>query len=284
MSQECKICSAPDVKVVEHTATCRSCGVLLFFPYPSQKDLEDSYAREHAPAAYWEQWYSQSARLNHDNFTRMLRFACADLAFRDDPSILDYGGGGGQFAVVCKSHFPNAKVYIVDAVDGSLLPQWAPLQTQIPFSEFPADDTRFDRIFLNDVFEHVSDPKDTLVRLRNKLKPGGKIFIDTPKQFWLYPFTGLLAPSLHRKLLRGTVSLAHLQIWSRKSFEYVVRDAGFAITSYREISEYTQPASFYLKNMKVSNPGLILAARLFYRFSEYLAKNKIMAVLESNSP
>jgi hypothetical protein len=84
---------------------------------------------------------------------------------------------------------------------------------------------------------------------------------------------------LHDKLLRGTVSLAHLQIWSPRALNIVVDNAGLQICRYKEISEYTMPASYYLANMGISNRLVQLAGSAFYAQAEHLARNKIMALL-----
>ena len=136
---------------------------------------------------------------------------------------------------------------------------------------------------MNDVFEHVSDPLFVLKQLAGKLRVGGKVFIDTPKQFWIYPFTKLFSRAIYTKVLRGTVSIAHLQIWSKKSFEMVVRESGLVISKYEETSEYTMPADFYMKNMGITNPILRLAGRVFYGNAKWLAKNKILCVLSNQS-
>src|SRR5262249_34916821 len=151
------------------------------------------------------------------------------------------GGGGGQFALVCKSHFPLSTVYITDISDESLLGEWRSMNVQIPFKQFAVDEQRFDFIFLNDVFEHVSDPGEVLMQLAAKLKPGGRIFIDTPKQFWIYPIAKALSKKLYEKVLRGTVSIYHLQIWSKDAFELVTKRGGLTVEKYRELSEYTMP-------------------------------------------
>ena len=160
-----------------------------------------------------------------------------------------------------------------------MLEEWEALNTQIPFKEFFEDQRKFDIIFLNDVFEHLSDPLFVLRQLSGKLKESGKIFIDTPKQFWIYPITQILSKSLYRKLLKGTVSEAHLQIWSKKSFELAVKECGLSIYKYAEESEFTMPAEFYMKNAGVNNFILKFAGHLFYRYSRYVSKNKIMCVL-----
>lgn len=280
----CKICQGAELSVFAHTARCCECGVLLYWPYPKSDDtlVSDGEGKTWPREAALE-WYSAASFLNHANFTQMLRFTI-DESFRGQKlDVLDYGGGGGQFALVATSHFPEATVYITDISDEALLDEWKPLNKQMPFKNFDSDPTKFDFIFLNDVFEHVSDPLAVLDQLAAKLKPSGRIFIDTPKQFWIYPVAKMISKSLYTKILRGTVSTSHLQIWSKPAFEKVVSESGLAIEKYIETSEYTMPASFYLKNMGVTNPIVKFCAHLFYRNARYLAKNKIMCVLSEKA-
>lgn len=276
----CKICGSSSLVIFSHTARCENCGVLLYYPYP----LDDRSLVTGGAGKVWTRrdvldWYSKSSFYNHINFTNMLRFAMNESCKGKKLNVLDYGGGGGQFALVCKSHFPESNVYITDISDDSLLEEWRATNNQLPFGRFDEDEIKFDYIFLNDVFEHVSDPLLVLRQLQKKLKTGGKIFIDTPKQFWIYPLTKLISKALYAKVLRGTVSTSHLQIWSKKSFDFVVRESGLKVVAYEESSEYTMPADFYMKNMGITNPFLKFAGRLFYRNAKRLAKNKIMSVL-----
>jgi 2-polyprenyl-3-methyl-5-hydroxy-6-metoxy-1,4-benzoquinol methylase len=272
----CKICGGSSLTVFEHTAQCGDCGVLLYYPYPGDANTRpyDANYRDEALS-----WYSQSSFYNHTNFTNMIHFAMDETSKGRPLDVLDYGGGGGQFALVCKSLFPQATIYITDIIDELLLDEWRNVNIQIPFISFDHSQMKFNFIFLNDVFEHLINPLSVLKILANKLKDDGKIFIDTPKQFWIYPFAKSVSTSLYKKLLRGTVSPGHLQIWSRKSFEMVANESGLKIYKYKEVSEYTLPSDIYLKNMAITNPILKLAGRLFYANSKWLANNKILCVL-----
>lgn len=280
MDQKCKICNASSLKVYAHTAKCNECGVLLYYPYPKDDErlLADGEGKQWTKDRVIE-WYSKSSFYNHSNFTNMLRFAIDESYKNQALDILDYGGGGGQFALVCKSHFLESNIYLTDISDGSLLEQWQPLNQQILFKEFDRVQKKFDFIFMNDVFEHLSDPLKVLKQLAGKLKPDGKIFVDTPKQFWLYPATKLISKQIYTKLLNGTVSTDHLQIWSKKSFESVVQESGLKIIKYKEASEYTMPADFYLKNMGIQNSFVRAMGKIFYMNAKWLAKNKIVCVL-----
>lgn len=280
----CKICGSESLLIFAHTAKCKDCEVLLFYPYPNDDSLLVSTGEGKSwPRKDVLSWYARSSFYNHMNFTHMLRFIMSEQDKNKSINVLDYGGGGGQFALVCKSHFPEATTYITDISDESLMDEWSPLNTQILFKDFAQDETKFDFIFLNDVFEHVSDPIFTLRQLAGKLKKEGKILIDTPKQFWIYPFTKFLSKSLYTKVLKGTVSKAHLQIWSTKSFEIVARESGLTIVKYQKSSEYTMPPGYYLRNMRITNPVVRMAGAFFYKNAKWLAENKILAVLSKQS-
>ncbi len=257
---------------------------MLYYPYPKDdSSLVSSGEGKSWPREKVLDWYSKASFYNHTNFTNMVNFAMDESYKGKKLDILDYGGGGGggQFALICKSLFPESNVYITDISDEALLEEWSTLNMQIPFKDFGNDDRKFDYIFLNDVFEHVSDPLFVLKQLSGKLKSGGKLFIDTPKQFWIYPITKLISKSLYTKVLKGTVSTSHLQIWSKQSFKLVVKESSLKIHKYEESSEYTMPPDFYMKNMGIKNPILKLVGRIFYRNAKWLAKNKIVCVLSS---
>ena len=115
--------------------------------------------------------------------------------------------------------------------------------------------------------------------LKKKLKPNGKIFIDTPCTFWLYPVTKFFSKRIHAKLLKGTVDADHQQIWSTKSFFTICHKAELSVLRFKKLSEYTQSAEFYLDNMGIKNTILKLFGKIFFRLSPVIARNKIMAVI-----
>lgn len=275
----CKICGSAELAHRTHTARCGNCGVLLFFPYPSEQDLKRKLSDEKIQAEYVE-WYERASFRSHKNFTTVLEFTVPPERAREPLQILDFGGGGGQFALVALSHLPHAEVSIVDASDAALLEDWKSFNRQISFADFPSDATRFDYIFMNDVFEHLSDPVEVLRSLRDKLAPDGRIFIDTPRQFWLYPALRLLPiRSLYDKLLIGTVSKAHLQIWSDRAFDRAISDAGCTAEKRKIEAALTMDADFYLERMGIRSGPLLMLGRLLHAVGRIVLRNKILCVL-----
>lgn len=278
MNSACKICHSTPIEVFAHTARCSSCGALMFYPYPTEEELFESAT----DVSGYRDWYFRSSFYNQENFTKVIRFAMDESNQGRELQILDFGAGGGQFGVVLKSLFPMGDIYAVDVRDDAILTEWKPLNRQILFNDFASDRILFDYIFLNDVFEHLSDPLAALEMLKTKLKIDGKIFIDTPKQFWIYPVSKFFSKTLYTKILKGTVSKAHLQIWTKRAIALTIRNAGLQIDKYKELSEYTMPPEYYLQNMGIKNPLIRFSGKLFYSNAKYLANNKIYCLLSKS--
>ena len=141
--QFCKICGANALKIFAHTALCKQCGVLLCYPYPqSDADIvasggnRDGIDSDEENKKIKLDWHLKSGARNHHNFTAMALFAMEEQSFHEDIQVLDYGGGGGQFAVVLRSLYPLTKTHIVDICDAKLLDQFNSMNQQIKFLDF----------------------------------------------------------------------------------------------------------------------------------------------------
>ncbi len=270
----CKICKSSKIRQFAHSAKCLNCKVLLYYPYPSESELKN------APANDYYSWYNLSFDKNIINFIEMIKFTVNRSNYSKKIKVLDYGGGSGQFALIFKSLFPSAEVFIVDIDDTGLFSQFKSLNNQILFKNFSLDKNKFDYIFLNDVYEHVDDPIKVLKTLKAKLNSEGLIFIDTPKHFWIYPFFQFFSKKIYLKLLQGTVSLSHLQIWSLKSFEISVKKAGMKIDKIKLLSEFTMTPDYYLSNMKFKNKFVINFFTFIFFVIKKTFKNKIFSTLK----
>ena len=293
-NQNCKICNSENLNIIHHVAICRECGVLLYYPYPeSDKEifLKKKYTKDNIAISSNKKetesrqlnYILKSGNLNIKNFQQMINFSIPKSQKDEEIKILDYGGGAGQFASICKLIFPLSKIYITDLYDEKLLEKYKPFNKQIKFNEFEKDNSKFDFIFLNDVFEHLSDPSDVLKLLKNKLiNHKSRIFIDTPKKFWIYDLTSIFSQSIYKKILFGTVDQDHQQIWSKKSYYIVAKNSGLKVDKYKELTEFTQQPSFYLDAMRVNNFYLRLLGKIFYFFAPLIARNKIVSTLKVN--
>ena len=96
------------------------------------------------------------------------------------------------------------------------------------------EDDFFDAAVLNDVIEHLPDPKDTLTEIRRILKKGGIICINTPD-----------IDSLLSKLLKARwwgINQAHLFYFTKKTLSKMLKSIGFS-----QLKFTGHPRTFSLK-------------------------------------
>tara|TARA_B100001057_G_C22734377_1_gene905175 strand:- start:113 stop:958 length:846 start_codon:yes stop_codon:yes gene_type:complete len=273
-SNVCKVCGGKLIDFIDHTAKCSNCGILLFYPYPNDNDILSAFMNEKDNY----EWYANSFEKKIKGFAEIITFAVEDETQRNY-KVLDYGGASGQFALIFKSFFPKSNVYITDINDRSLFEEYKPLNNQIKYKEFISDDNKFDFIFLNDVYEHVEDPIELISLLEKKLEDNGKIFIDTPRQFWIYPLFKFFNSNLYKKILKGTVSRAHLQIWTDHSFQLSLNNTNLKISKKKYFTELTQDTEYYLRGMGIRNKLLKKIILFFTAIFLFSFKNKIIAIL-----
>jgi len=95
----------------------------------------------------------------------------------------------------------------------------------------------FDVVTLWDVFEHVNFPAETLQNAYNVIKPGGWLFLDTPRRDalfyriseWSYRLSGG-ANSLLLESLYSPLPFRHKQIFTLRQLLELVKKTGFSVT------------------------------------------------------
>lgn len=128
----------------------------------------------------------------------------------------------GSSAVIkqFKAGFPNCRADVVETY----------------FEDFTTEE-RFDVIVMGFVLEHVNDPLGVLRHYRKFLKPGGQIFIAVPNAETLNKRVGLAAGLIDdlTRLNDGDRELGHLRLFTVKSLQRLVSEAGYAVTNLEGI-------------------------------------------------
>jgi SAM-dependent methyltransferase len=209
---------------------CTGCKVLFLDPAPTSDFLKRSYDDSyysyqdfHAPP----RWHA---------ILKSLLFY--DLGSTGDPifdrpgRILDIGCGSGQFLMQMKlkgwetfgveisqraAKIGNAK-YQLNIQAGELKNALLPKQS-------------FDYIRLNHSFEHLLDPRATLVQISKLLKPDGKLFIGVPNTKSLQAF-------LFGKYWWNLGPPVHPFNYSKDSIAWLLQEHGFEIVSFRTHSNF----------------------------------------------
>lgn len=134
--------------------------------------------------------------------------------------ILDYGCGSGSYLLQMKRLGYAVTGVDFDPIVVKRLSEMG-LSAMTPAKANDKDwDGHFDFITLGHVIEHVPEPVALLKRLRQWLRPGGKLFVECPN-------AKAASLEVFGRFWRGLEAPRHLAIPTRKGLETALNQAGF---------------------------------------------------------
>lgn len=148
---------------------CTNCQLVYVHPLPDADDLTKMYPVEYqgaltlAPNGMYDRLFEQINKTGGQYQT-----------------ILDYGCGGGRFVTeaIAKGYAVTGTEYNPDLVKS--LQAAFPTASFITIEQFFKTDTQFDIIFLNNVLEHLTNPKEIMLLLKERLTPNGIFMLEGP--------------------------------------------------------------------------------------------------------
>ena len=225
---ECELCGSRDVEVVAdrdrnneplRNVMCTSCGLVWVDPRPKQDELSEFYAeryRSEYKGAY-EPKFKHCWREMHRAISRVDRFR---EAYHKGGRVLDVGAGAGFFSYVLSKNGVNVEgvepnkgysKFARDVLGVSAV--------RTGYLEDMVGQGTFEVITINHVFEHLSNPFDSLRHMRDLLSAGGRLVIEVPNIFAAY----------HSP--RKVFHVGHLYWFSPATLEALAVKAGFSIKS-----------------------------------------------------
>lgn len=129
-------------------------------------------------------------------------------------------------------------------------------------AKFPSN--YFDVVTLQDVIEHVSDPKKEMLEIYRVLKPGGFVFIVTPD------VSGIWSKILGHLWYHYKPG-EHIMYFSQKSLAKVISDAGFKNTETRK-TYHVMSVEYIFNRLRYYAPG-------FFEFLNKITKNTFLSSL-----
>ena len=234
---------------------CKICGLVFIDPPPTEKEITNSYPRNYLPHL------EEKAIGKHEEpITRV------DSGVK---RFLDFGCGSGKLLDYQKSKHPNWAFYGLEINANA-----CEIAQKKGFNVFcgalekaPYEKNFFDLIIARHVLEHMPDPRNTLSRLYDLLKPGGEISITLPnisglsiKLFKSYAFQLELPRHLYHfspKTLEAMLRKENFEIQKVKfdgSPKVLARSIGFLLGR-----SWINPPSLL---MKLFRPLSVIAARL----------------------
>ena len=89
----------------------------------------------------------------------------------------------------------------------------------------------FDTILCYDVLEHLRDPWSALARLRDLLRPGGRIHVALPNARHTSLWLPLVRHGTFAYAPEGLLDVTHLRFFARRDAEQLVRGAGLELVA-----------------------------------------------------
>ena len=243
---------------------CRECGLHYKATVPAPAYLKEVYARQ-APAK-WAGPHDFSAEVA--TLRRLHGSASCD--------VLDIGAAGGALLGALVRHGVRGRRSALDVMRypgvgprlaGELIEGF--LDEPLPaWSREP-----YDLVTLFDVLEHLYQPQVAFANLRQLVKPGGRLLIETGNSESGWPRRFGIGEWWYVRLLE------HHVFWSRRSLARIAADYGFEIVEWREVRHKSRRRVLY--------PGLggdLLKTGLYWIARDYYSAIANLFGKQGNQP
>ena len=225
-----------DYKLLE----CKNCNLIFQEQIPNNKfsyelyekyiDKDDSLKKKNDYEIKYHKKLSYEMKLIKNIFKKE----------NEEISILDFGAGWGFWLNYLKKN--NFDVYAFE-ISETRIDFLKKNQIKI-IPDIVNIDNKFDFIYSEETFEHIPDPKKTLINLSKILKEDGFIMLRFPSSF-------LFKLKLNRKYKPNTDCahpLEHINLLKKKSFEKMIEGSNLEIINFK--SKFDFSLRSFLKDIK----------------------------------
>jgi GT2 family glycosyltransferase len=183
-------------------------------------------------------------------------------------SLLEGGCAAGASLLEVKNRYPNAEVYgfeINETVAG-----FAPHDLHVIQGDMEEKknyfNTTYDYILLADVLEHIHDPKDVLIAMKEWLNPGGKFIISLPNIMNI----SVIMPLLHGRFEyvdAGILDRTHLKFFTFTEIQKMIRECGLRLENVEGIVKpVTKQEARYIDRLCRMDPKIPRQELLVYEY------------------
>lgn len=220
---------APETGVKE----CQECSLVIH-----DESLRQLVNYESGSMHSWSSGYGLRGKLPSDDSTRRLE-SVIDLAKTEKiENILDFGSGEGLMLSEFARFFsvygfePETKAREFSVNSG--------FEVFSNFKHLQTKSLKFDLITLFHVIEHLYEPNNLLVELKNYLRPGGLIIIETPNSM-----DALLTFFECESFQNFTYWSHHPMLYSPKALSHLVSRSMYELVENKCIQRYSLANHLY---------------------------------------
>lgn len=242
---------------------CSYCGQVITHPYPSVKEIQSHYEQ-----GFRDQNYSVVLR-NRDVYAAAMQRLCGmirqDLKRRQKKieamQVLDIGCFTGDF--LCCMAQNGCSVYGLELQKEAVVIAIQSLPGRVFQADVMEDNLvlpvrEFDMVTMLGLVEHVIQPIELFQRVKQLLKPGGFLVVQTPD-------TSSILAKLMQKCWPPFTPVEHIHLFSRKSLVEALKKLQFKdITVQKHKKVLT--IKYVYEMLSTFGPELHVLARPLYRF------------------
>ena len=220
-----------NIKTFEYVQ-CTKCDLIFVNPLPDTDDLIKMY-----PVEYQGNLAIAASGAYNSLFSQI-------QSKGKYSSILDYGCGGGRFVVEAleKGYSVTGAEYNPDLVAN--LSKTFTKASFLTIDDFYKSDAKYDIIFLSNVLEHLTNPKEIMLKLRERVSENGLFVLEgsVENNFNLTLLTRKTIFFIRKNFFgkKASHTPTHILYANRKNQEQFLKDIGLT-TLYYEIKESNWP-------------------------------------------
>ncbi|MBX7450638.1 methyltransferase domain-containing protein [Mycolicibacterium sp. 3033] len=275
-NESCTACGHNDMKLLsaprpQYVDQCRNCGS-VFFHFGGDQVLShnDQYNEDANYQRYLEMSNEPSIERRHDEaLTRIRNLVTA----HEEPRVFDVGAGGGDFLARAKNAgFVVAGNEVSEpAIKECRVRHGVELTLSDDLEAIARTSDGYDAVTMWCVLAHVDAPKDLLRGCRALLRPGGVLFLTTPRYCSIdraAAFSSRMTNGHVRRVFDRRINHFHRRQYTAKGMQALLRREGFEPISITPAIGYGLNMDEYLKSLKV--PALLaqFGGRLLERSRE----------------
>ncbi len=243
---------------------CNRCGLAYVNPRPLKKNISDYYPQKD----YWDK--NADPRRAYSYLLGILR------PRTKTGKILDIGAGTGLFLSLFKKNgWITIGVEVSETAVKIARKNYAVVLKKGEFANNKFPKNYFDVVTLNNVLEHLYNPKETLTKIRGVLKNGGIVLISVPN-------LESVGFKLFKKNWYGLDIPRHLYHFTPSTLKKMVIGCGFEVVNIHHGYWYHNFAALFESFRRFSSPRIKMKKSTNYKkINSDLKRNQIYQLIKN---